>query len=190
MKQALEVIGEMEAAGVIGRYAISGAVAAFNYVEAAVTEDLDILVAFDVETAKGSSGLISLTPIYSYLRSKGFEEHRKEGIVVGGWPVQFLPVADALDAEALAQAQEIEVKFGEIEGTAKTRVLRPEHLLAIALRVGRPKDLIRIAQFLEEEAVDTMVLCDILERHKLSESWRGYCARVGMENPCPPRDAL
>src|SRR5215471_1968598 len=185
MKQALEVIGEMEAAGVIGRYAISGAVAAFNYVEAAVTEDLDILVAFDVETAKGSSGLISLTPIYSYLRSKGFEEHRKEGIVVGGWPVQFLPVADALDAEALAQAQEIEVKFGEIEGTVKTRVLRPEHLVAIALRVGRPKDLIRVTQFVEEGVVDMAVLCDALDRHNLGTTWRRYCARVGIENPCP-----
>ena len=96
-------------------------------------------------------------------------------------------MADALDAEALAQAQEIEVKFGEVERTVKTRVLRPEHLVAIALRLGRPKDLIRIAQFLEEEAVDTTVLCDILDRHKLSESWRRYCARVGVENPCPAR---
>jgi hypothetical protein len=189
MKQTLEVIGEMEAAGVIGRYAISGAVAAFNYVEAAVTKDLDILVSFDAEAAKGPSGLISLAPIYSYLRSKGYEEYREEGIMVGGWPVQFLPVADALDAEALAQAQEIEVEFGETEGAVKTRVLRPEHLVAIALRVGRPKDLIRIAQFLEEEAADMTVLCDILDRHKLSASWRGYCARVGIENPCPVRGA-
>jgi hypothetical protein len=190
MKQTLEVIGEMEAAGVIGRYAISGAVAAFNYVEAAVTEDLDILIAFDRGGAEGSSGLISIAPIYSYLRSKGYEEHRKEGIVVGGWPVQFLPVADALDAEALAQAQEIEVKFGEIEGALKTRVLRPEHLVAIALRVGRPKDFIRVAQFVEEGVVDISVLCDILDRHNLSATWRGYCARVGIENPCPVRGVL
>ena len=89
MKQTLDVIGDMEAAGVIGRYAISGAMAAYNYVEAAVTEDIDILVAFDREAAEGSSGLISLAPIYTYLRLKGYEEHRKEGVVVGGWPVDF-----------------------------------------------------------------------------------------------------
>src|SRR5215831_4390072 len=131
MKETLEVISAMEATGVVGRYAISGAVAAFNYIEAAVTEDLDILISFNEALTQGSSGLLSLSPIYSYLKSKGYVVHRKEGIVIGGWPVQFLPVIDALDAEALAQAQEIEVKFGEIEGTAKTRVLRPEHLLAI-----------------------------------------------------------
>lgn len=91
MKQTLEEIGTMEAAGVIGRYAISGAVAAFNYVEAAVTQDLDILISFDEALTQGSSGLLSLSPIYSYLRSKGYEEHRKEGIMIGGWPVRFLP---------------------------------------------------------------------------------------------------
>jgi len=179
----------MEATGVVGRYAISGAVAAFNYIEAAVTEDLDILISFNEALTQGSSGLLSLSPIYSYLKSKGYEEHRKEGIVIGGWPVQFLPVIDALDAEALAQAQEIEVKFGVAEGVVKTRVLRPEHLVAIALRVGRPKDLIRIAQFIEEDVVEMTVLCDILDRHALSGSWRRYCVRAGLENPCPVREA-
>jgi hypothetical protein len=185
MKQTLEVIGAMEAAGVIGRYAVSGAVAAFNYVEAAVTQDLDILISFNEALTQGSSGLLSLSPIYSYLKSKGYEEHRKEGIIIGGWPVQFLPVADALDAEALLQAQEIEVNFGVVEGTVKTRVLHPEHLVAIALRVGRPKDLIRVTQFVEEGVVDMAVLCDVLDRHNLSTTWRRYCARVGIENPCP-----
>ena len=36
----------MEADGVIGRYAIAGAVAAYNYIEPTLTEDLDILVSF------------------------------------------------------------------------------------------------------------------------------------------------
>jgi hypothetical protein len=46
MKQTLEVINRMEADGIVGRYAISGAVAAYNYVEPAVTADLDILISF------------------------------------------------------------------------------------------------------------------------------------------------
>jgi hypothetical protein len=45
VKQTL-VINTMEADGVIGRYAISGAVAAYNYIEPTVTDDLDILVSF------------------------------------------------------------------------------------------------------------------------------------------------
>jgi hypothetical protein len=60
MQQTLAVINAMEAAGIIGRYAIGGAVAAYNYTEAAVTEDLDILVSFDGATTQQPAGLISL----------------------------------------------------------------------------------------------------------------------------------
>jgi hypothetical protein len=107
--------------------------------------------------------------------------------MIEGWPVQFLPVADDLDAEALVQAQDIEIKFSEVEGATTTRVLRAEHLVAIALRVGRPKDLIRVAQFVAEDVVDMAVLCDILDRHGLSGTWRTYCERTGTRNPCPVR---
>jgi hypothetical protein len=47
MKQTLDVINQMEADGIIGRYAVAGAVAAYNYIEPALTNDLDILVSFD-----------------------------------------------------------------------------------------------------------------------------------------------
>jgi len=39
MKRTLEVINALEAERVIGRYAIAGAVAAYNYIEPTVTED-------------------------------------------------------------------------------------------------------------------------------------------------------
>jgi hypothetical protein len=42
IKQTLDLINRMEADGIIGRYAIAGAVAAYNYVEPTVTEDVDI----------------------------------------------------------------------------------------------------------------------------------------------------
>src|SRR5262249_8765982 len=140
MKQTLDVINRMEADGVIGRYAIAGAVAAYNYIEPAVTDDLDILVSFDTPASSQRPGLISLQPIYSYLRSKGYDQHQKEGIVIEGWPVQFLPVATPVDAEALAQAEDVEVEVNRGEGAVKTRILRPEHIIANALRVGRPQD--------------------------------------------------
>jgi hypothetical protein len=179
MKHTLAVINQMEADGILTRYAIAGAIAAYNYIEATATDDLDILASFD-----RSPGLISLTPIYSYLKAKGYEEHHGEGIVIEGWPVQFLPVADALDAEALANAVEIEMKFPGDERTVKTRVLRPEHVVATALRVGRPKDFGRIAQFLNEAILDLGTLCDVLGRHGLVNAWRLYCARAGIADPC------
>src|SRR5712691_11576730 len=170
MTQTLAVVNKMEADGVIGRYAISGAIAAYNYVEAAVTDDLDILVAFNKATEQRQSGLVTLGPIFSYLKAKGYDEHRREGIVIEGWPVQFLPVANPLDAEALAQAVEIDIEFTGPEGSSKSRILRPEHIVATALRVGRPKDLLRIAQFLNENAVDLDALCIVLSRHGLNDA--------------------
>lgn len=184
IKQTLEVINRMEADGVVGRYAIAGAVAAYNYVEPAVTEDLDILISFDRPPQQAKSGLVTLAPVLSYLQQKGFSEFRQEGLVIGGWPVQFLPVADDLDAEALAQAEAVEIEISAAEGSVTSRVLRPQHIVATALRTGRPKDRIRIAQFLEENAVDLAALCDVIGRHGLAQAWRTFCRQTGFADPC------
>src|SRR5262245_58735248 len=137
MKQTIDVINAMEADGVIARYAIAGAVATYNYIAPTVSEDLDLLVAFNEGSKPSTSGIISLAPIFSYLGAKGHREHRKEGIVIAGWPVQFLPVANDLDLEALTAAPRIEIRIDEGSDAVTTRVLLPEHLVAIALRVGR-----------------------------------------------------
>jgi hypothetical protein len=180
IKRTIGVISAMEADGIIGRYAITGAFAAFYYVEATVTEDLDILVSFDQPSSRPASGLITLEPIFLYLQKKGYREHRKEGIVIEGWPVQFLPVAGELDVEALAQSREIEVPISDTEGPVKTRVLRPEHIVAKSLQIGRPKDFLRIAQFIEGGAVEMRALSDVLVRHGLEESWQNFCKRAGI----------
>ena len=184
MKQTLEVINAMEADGIIGRYAIGGAVAAYNYIEPTVTDDLDILLSFRETADRSKSKLITLSPLFAYLKAKGYQEHRKEGLIIEGWPVQFLPVASDLDAEALAQAQEVEIQINEAEGSVWTRILRAEHIVAICLRVGRPKDLIRITQFLEEDAVDFSALSELIRRHHLKDAWRAFCNRTGIADPC------
>lgn len=184
MKRTLDVINALEADGVIGRYAIAGAIAAYNYIEPTVTEDLDILISLDAPSARAGTGLVTLSPILSHLKTKGYGEFRNEGALIEGWPVQFLPVADDLDAEALEQAQDMEIKIDESEGSVRTRVLRAEHLIAISLRVGRAKDSIRIIQFLESGVVDVDRLCDVLDRHHLSDAWRAFCRRAGVANPC------
>jgi hypothetical protein len=185
MKQTLDVINRMEADGIIGRYGIAGAVATYNYVEPTVTDDLDVLVAFDPVPA--GPGLVTLGPILSYLKDRGYSDFRREGILIEGWPVQFIPVAGDLDAEALARADDVEIEIDRAEGPVGTRVLRPEYIVAIALRVDRPKDRLRILQFLEEEAVDLDALCDVIGRHGLRDAWRAFCRRSGVVDPCPER---
>lgn len=71
MKQTLNVINRMEADGIIGRYAIAGAVAAYNYIEPTVTEDVDILIAFGSDQQRPRSGLVTRGPILSYRGGKG-----------------------------------------------------------------------------------------------------------------------
>jgi hypothetical protein len=189
MKQTLDVINRMEADGVIGRYAIAGAVAAYNYIEPTVTEDVDILIALEADSQRARTGLVTLGPILSYLKDRGYSEFRKEGILIEGWAVQFIPVTNSLDGEALAAASGVDLELPS-EGSVRTRVLRPEHLIAIALRVGRARDRSRIIQFLEEEAVDIEALCDLLQRHGLGNDWAALCRRIGIADPCAVKSRL
>jgi len=164
MKATLEIINQMEADGVIGRYAIGGAVGATFYLEPSATLDVDVFVSLP-KTA--GSSLVTLTPLYEYLTARGCKSE-KEHIVIEGWPVQFLPPSDALDEEAMEQAVETEV-----EGI-RTRVMTAEHLVAIALKTGRAKDFSRILQFVESGVLDADKLDQILTRHSLLEKWEKF----------------
>jgi hypothetical protein len=164
MKDTLKVINQMQADGVIGQYAIGGAVGATFYLEPVSTLDVDIFVS--VGQHSGSS-IITLTPIYDYLTRCGWQVNQ-EHIVIAGWPVQFLPPGGPLEEEAVAEAVETEV-----DGS-KTHVMTAEHLVAIALKTGRAKDKIRIMQFLESGVVDLARLRRILDRHGLLVKWQAY----------------
>jgi hypothetical protein len=164
VKATLEAVNQMQADGVIGRYAIGGAVGATFYLEPAATVDVDIFVT--LPTASGGL-LLSLAPIYDYLKARGCKVE-DEYIVIGGWPVQFLPPSDDLDREAVAESVSTTV-----EGTG-TRVMTAEHLVAIALRTGRAKDHSRVLQFIEQGAVHREKLQHILERHGLTSKWRQF----------------
>lgn len=170
--QTLEVLNGMVADGVIDTYAIGGAVAAYNYVEATMTEDLDILVSLDAEVFQNRSGILS------YLANKGYTEFHQEGVLIEGWPVQFLPVADDLDHEALYTAHSVSISLAAGTEAIETRILRPEHVIAAALKTGRPKDMMRIAQFIEERAFDRDMLEKTLERHRLTALWNEACDRL------------
>lgn len=106
-----------------------------------------------------------------------------EGVVIEGWPVQFLPVASSLDAEAVEQAEAVEIPTSEAGVSEPARALRAEHVVATSLTVGRPKDFIRIHQYLEEKAVDLDALRRVLERHRLTGKWRAFCIRTGAADP-------
>lgn len=167
MKTALEVINQMQSDGVIGKYAIAGAVGATFYLEPFATLDIDVVVALRKTEDRS---LLSLSAIYNYLASRGYKAE-KEYILIAGWPVQFLPPRHPLDAEALQQAVETDV-----EGVP-TWVVTAEHLVAMALATSRPKDFARILQFVESGILDRKKLDSILTRHGLLEKWRQFEAK-------------
>ena len=164
MKATLEVINRMQADGVIGKYAIGGAVGATFYLEPAATLDIDVFVSFQKTPA---SSLITLSPIHDYLTKRGFKTE-KEYMIIEGWPVQFLPAGNALAAEALAHAVET-----DLEG-AWTWVMTAEHFAAIALQTGRARDHTRILQFIESGTLDPDKLDQILARHGLLAKWEQF----------------
>jgi len=181
MKRTIEVVTKLAEKGVIGNYAIAGAVAAMNYIQPTLTEDLDILISID-GFEKHPSGLLLLGPIERALAEMGYADRTELGYRIEGWPVQFLPVASLLDEEALEQAVELNVA-PQGESPLMARCLRAEHVVAIALKVGRLKDLARVQAFLDQGVVDLKNLKSVLERHKLMGDWREFCFKAAIKNP-------
>ena len=160
IKDTIAAINQMQADGVIERYAIGGAVGATFYLEPVATLDVDIFIDFHPE---GGNLLLSPQPIFDYLKARGGKMDG-EYIVIAGWPVQFLPPASPLIEEALAQAVE-----KDVAGTP-ARVFTAEHLAAIALQTGRAKDKARLLQFIETGALDRARFQAILSRQGLQKA--------------------
>jgi hypothetical protein len=162
--QVIAAVNEMEADGVIDRYAIGGAVGATFYLEPVATLDVDVFVAFRTEPGQL---LASAKPIVDYLTRRG-GTMEGEYIVVAGWPVQFLPPVSPLVEDALANAVTIDV-----EGIP-ARVFTAEHLAAIALETGRAKDKARLLQFVEANAIDADAFQRLVSRFGLAERWEQF----------------
>ena len=172
MRETLELINQMQSDGVIGKYAIGGAVGATFYLPPSATIDLDIFV--ELPKSSGSS-LLTLTPIYEYLTARGCAV-RHEHIVIGKWPVQFLSPSNPLEKDAIENAIPTDVNG------VPTWVMRAEHLVAIALKTGRTKDHARILQFLDQKAVNQTLLTTLLVRHQLPAKWKEFGRRYLSES--------
>src|SRR5713226_3980137 len=164
IREVIVTINQMEADGIIDRYAIGGAVAATFYLEPVATLDIDVFVAFRPEP-----GQLIATPkaIFDYLTARGCSM-KGEYVRIAGWPVQFLPPTGPLVEEALAEATE-----ADVDGVP-ARVFSADHLAAIALQTGRAKDKARLLQFVEEGALDAAKFQEIVRRHDLVDAWAKF----------------
>ncbi|MBI5209386.1 MAG: hypothetical protein HY927_05365 [Elusimicrobia bacterium] len=163
MKRAIQVLNVMVKAGIIEDYAIAGAVAGIIHAEPVSTKDLDVLVPLPQTPA----GLATLTSIHAYLRKEGYSMYGQH-FIIGGVPVDFLDAHDPIARDALKGAIEV-AAWGE-----RTKVVRPEHLIAMALAVGRHKDCARIEALLEMAKIDKPFLRRLIRRHGLVDKWDAF----------------
>jgi hypothetical protein len=165
MKEVVELLNAMRAAGVISEYALFGAIAQMRYTEPVATLDTDVLV-----TLPPPQGLDLLGPIYEFCAARGYQPEG-EAIRVSAWPVQFIPVFSGLTDEALQQAETT-----DFEGTP-VRVTRPDHLAVIALSTGRAKDYARILGLIGSGNVSREQVARLADRHGLADAWGRFEAR-------------
>lgn len=164
MEKALGVINQLQKQGLLKKYAIGGGIAATYFIEPILTYDLDIFFIPIKES------LDILAPIYEYAEKRGFEK-QKEMILIEGIPVQFIPAYNELVHEAVEKAMDAHYK------QTKTRVIRPEYLIAIALQTDRAKDRERIIRLLDEATINKSRLMKILERFRLSAKFERFKSR-------------
>lgn len=159
--QVFEVIESLKETGVLVDYAIGGAMGVLFYAEPLRTYDLDVFVFLPEE----ASAIVSLSPLYAELARRGFATDA-EHVLVHGVPVQFLPAWNELAEEALRESWNREYDVG-----IEVRVIRPEHLVALAVQTGGRKRREHVARLLEFPGFERERLADILRRHGLAERW-------------------
>jgi len=163
MEKTLHIINKMHKQGLFKKYAIGGGIATLFYIEPFATFDLDILIILKKE----SESLISLSPLYQWLKRRGYKSI-KEQIVIEGIPVQFIPAYNELVKEAVLHS--IKKKYK----TESTFVLRPEYLLAIMVQTNRPKDRDRMLKLIEETEISNTLLEKILNKYNLKNNYMKF----------------
>jgi len=161
LDRVIEIIEEMQTNGVIGSYALGGAMAAAIYVDPFPTQDLD----FFVHLLADVSDFDPLRPIIDYLEPLGYPIQGVE-FAIEGLLVQFVPFTGKLAEEATAQANIVEIEGVEV------RVLSPEYLVALMLETNRAKDKLRARMFLDQDAVNLDELNILIKRFDFEEKWQ------------------
>jgi hypothetical protein len=165
VKEVVQLVNELQSAGIIQNYALFGAIAQMRYTQPVITFDVDVLIGLGAPER-----MDVLSSVYQFCAEKGYRPEG-EAIRVGAWPVQFLPAYNALTREALELAEQ-----SEIEGMP-ARVVAADYLAAIALDTGRAKDYERLLALLESGKVTRERVEALAVRHGLGEVWQRFAKR-------------
>jgi hypothetical protein len=173
MERVIQVLNRMQSDGVVDNYAIGGGIAAIYYLEPYDTGDIDVFIPA-VAVTVGEAGLISLEPVYDYLKTLGYLP-LKEGVLIEDWLVQFIPTFEPMQDEAISTSRR--VTYGETE----TNIFTADYLAAELLRSGRRKDHARVIALIEGNRVDMKLFRDIIVRHHLTDKWKKFARQFDLD---------
>ena len=160
LREVFQVLNDMRSDGVIEDYALGGAMAVLFYAEPTRTYHLDVFVILPASDQQ----IVTLAPIYGWLRARGFEAHA-EHVMIHGVPVQLIPAYNELVAEAITAARDHD--YDDVT----VRVCPPEHLIALALQAGGGKRRERAHQLFETADIDRGLLGRLLHRYEIQAPW-------------------
>jgi hypothetical protein len=164
LEKVLNIIKSLKDKGLVKEYAISGTYAALYYIEPVLTYDLDVCCIFS-----SNKKIVDLSALYSYIFSTVPCQIEKEYIAVYGIPVQIITAEpNSLTEEAVLNARNVKYK------SVRTKVVTLEYLIAIAIQLGRPKDIAKLPLMIEQGNPDMAVLKNILGKHKLTGKWEAF----------------
>ena len=106
-----------------------------------------------------------LSPIYDEFKKLGYHWEGQH-IIVEGFPVEFM-AAGELEDEAIENANIVSV------GGIKTKILKPEYLIALSVKADRTKDRRKVDLLLSQVTIDVTKLKDVLVRYSLESKFDG-----------------
>lgn len=162
MHELLKLLEEMHKSGLIDNYAIGGATALIHYFEPFQTVDIDVFVVLTDQQGV----LVNLSPLFSFLESKGAIP-KQEYLLIEGIPVQFLVPYNKLVEESVKTAKT--VSFDGLN----CRIPALEYLMAIMIQTGRAKDKARLEELGKfPNLFDRALFEEIVSRFGLEEKWQ------------------
>jgi len=162
IRHTIAAINQMQADGVIERYAIGGAVGATFYLDPVATLDVDVF--HHLSASSRPVCWRSPHPVFDYLKRVAAEwkANTSSSRMAGAVPP---PPRSAWSRKRWRKPSR------RTSAGMSARVFTAEHLAAIALQTGRAKDKARLLQFIESGTLDAARFQAILSRHGLTAAW-------------------